>query len=468
VRALAVTIALGALLVAGTGGAADEQTSEPAARAGVPAQALTRAITKQRLKAHLTALAAIARRNGGNRAAGTPGYTQSVAYVTRQLRAAGHRPRLHRFTFDYFRETREPILERVAPGTKSYQRGPDFLTMRYSGGGNLTAQVVPVRPTSASSGCESSDFAEFPGGAIALMRRGACPFSQKAQNAEQHGAAAALIANDGSPGRTAPISATLFAPVRMPVLVVSSELSSELATLAQVGVVRLRIVLSVRTTQARAANVIADLPGRRHGVVLLGAHLDSVANGPGINDNGSGSALVLEVARQARRLHVRPKHGLRFAFWGAEELGLVGSRAYVDSLGSTQRSRILDVLNLDMVGSPNFGRIVYSGDGQPRGSVRIENAFRAYFAARRLPVEEESLGGASDHAGFAAAGIPVGGLFTGADEPKSPSWPAASAARGQAFDACYHKSCDTVANVDFGIFEQMADAAAVVAVRLAG
>jgi Zn-dependent M28 family amino/carboxypeptidase len=454
--------------VAGAGGAAEGRTAEPAARSAVPARALARAITPRHLKAHLTALAAIARRNGGTRAVGTPGYSQSIAYVTRQLHAAGYRPRLHRFTFDYFRETRQPVLERVAPGSKSYQRGPDFLTMRYSGGGNLTAQVVPVEPTSASSGCEGSDFAGFPSGAVALMRRGACPFSQKAQNAEQHGAAAALIANDGSPGRTAPISATLFAPVTIPVLVVSSELASELATLAQLGVVRIRIVLSVRTTQARAANVIADLPGRRKGVVLLGAHLDSVANGPGINDNGSGSALVLEVARQARRLHVRPKHGLRFAFWGAEELGLVGSRAYVDSLGSAERTRILDVVNLDMVGSPNFGRIVYSGDGQPRGSVRIENAFRAYFAARRLPVEEESLGGSSDHAGFAAAGIPVGGLFTGADEAKS-----AELARrfggsaGQAFDACYHKACDTVANVDFGILDQMADAAAVVAIRLA-
>ena len=78
---------------------------------------------------------------------------------------------------------------------------------------------------------------------------------------------------------------------------------------------------------------IADLPGRsRGGAVLLGAHLDSVANGPGINDNGSGSALVLEIARQARRLGVRPARGLRFAFWGAEELGLVGSTAYVQQL----------------------------------------------------------------------------------------------------------------------------------------
>ena len=403
------------------------------------------------------------------RAAGTAGYSQSVAYVTRQLRAAGYRPRLNRFSFDYFRETSPTVFERVAPGSRRYERGPDFVTMRYSGGGNLTAQVIPVDLTSASSGCENSDFAGFPTGAVALMRRGACPFSQKAYNAEQNGAVAALIGNDGSPGRTAPISATLVVRVQIPVMIVSSEVVTELASMANIGPVNVRIVLSVATTRARAANVIADLPGRRSGVVLLGAHLDSVANGPGINDNGSGTALVLEVARQARRLRIRPRYGLRFAFWGAEELGLVGSTSYVQSLSTAKRSRIRGVLNLDMVGSRNFVRVVYDGDGQPSGSQRIENAFRAHFASRGLAVEEASLGGGSDHAAFARAGIPVGGLFTGADELKS-----AELARrfggeaGRSFDSCYHKACDTVANVDLGVLHQMADASAVVAVRLAG
>ena len=141
----------------------------------------------------------------------------------------------------------------------------------------------------------------------------------------------------------------------------------------------------------------------------------------------------------------------------------------MQSLSGRQRSRILDVLNFDMVGSPNFGRIVYTADDAPRASARIENAFRAYFAARRLPVQEESLGGASDHASFANAGIPVGGLFTGADEPKSADMARRFGGKaGTSLDACYHKACDSVANVEFGILGQMADAGAVVAVRLAG
>jgi Zn-dependent M28 family amino/carboxypeptidase len=469
VRGLALAVGLGFLLAAGAGAALVERTAEPAARSAVPTKALERAITPKRLRAHLTALEAIARRNGGTRAAGTPGYSKSVEYVARQLRKAGYRPRFNTFTFPYFRETRPTVFQRVLPSARSYRSGPDFVPTRYSGGGNVTGRIAPVDLSSASSGCEDSDFAGFTSGSVALMRRGGCTFTQKARLAEAHGAAAALTANDGSPGRTAPISATLIGSSSIPVMVVSSQVASELASPAPAGPVQVRIVMTVATTNARAANVIADLPGRQKGLVLLGGHLDSVANGPGINDNGSGSAVVLEIARQARRLHVRPRHGLRFAFWGAEELGLVGSTAYVERLSSSQRARILDVINLDMVGSPNFGRILYAGEGQPRGSLRIENLFRGYFAGRRLPVEEASLGGSSDHAAFARAGIAVGGLFTGADELKS----AEAAQRfggeaGHSFDSCYHKSCDTVANIDFGILEQMADAAAVVAVRLAG
>jgi len=460
----ALTVGLSVLLAAGVGSAAHERTSESAARSATPTAALARAITPARLKAHLVALQAIARRNGGNRAVGTAGYSQSVAYVMRKLRAVGYRPRLQTFSFDFFRETKPTVLERVTPTNRRYRNGPDFIVMRYSGGGNLTARVFPVRLTSASGGCSASDFAGFPNGAVALMKRGECRFSEKARNAQDAGAAAALIANDGTPGRTAPLSATIFGTVNIPVLVVSSGVAADVASSSTV-----HIELSVSTRTARASNVIADLPGRQGGFVLLGGHLDSVASGPGINDNGSGSALVLEAARQARRLHVRPRHGLRFAFWGGEELGLLGSSSYVQSLSGPQRSRILDALNFDMVGSPNFGRIVYTGDAAPQGSVRIENAFRAYFAARRLPVQEESLGGASDHAPFANAGIPVGGLFTGADEPKSADMARRFGGKaGTSFDACYHKACDSVANVDFGILGQMADAGAVVAVRLAG
>jgi Zn-dependent M28 family amino/carboxypeptidase len=292
---------------------------------------------------------------------------------------------------------------------------------------------------------------------------------QKARNAKAAGAAAVLIANEGVPGRTAPIMGTLVrAGIGIPVLGISSALGSELARSAQAGTVEVRIAVSVVTRRARAVNVIADLPGQRGGAVLLGAHLDSVANGPGINDNGSGSALVLEVARQARRLGARPARGLRFAFWGAEELGLIGSSAYARSLSTRERAQLLAVLNFDMVGSTNYGRFVYDGGHGPPGSARIEDLFRAYFAARQQSVEEVFLQGSSDHAPFARAGLPVGGLFTGADARKEPGLARRfGGAVGRPYDSCYHQACDTLSNVNLLVLGQMADAAAVVALRLA-
>jgi Zn-dependent M28 family amino/carboxypeptidase len=471
VRGLGLTLGLSALLVAGAGWSVGERKAEARARpAAASTDALARAVTPAHLRAHLVALAAIARRNNGTRDTGSPGYEQSVAYVARQLRAAGYRPRLRSFSFNLFRETRPPRFERLAPGARQYRLRRDFVTLRYSGSGSVTAQVVPVDLDSPSSGCESSDFGGFPQGAVALLRRGKCFMFEKARNARAGGAAAVLIANEGVPGRTAPIAATLVRPgIGVPVLGISSALGSELARSAQAGTVRVRIAVSAVTRPARAANVIADLPGRRSGVVLLGAHLDSVAYGPGINDNGTGSVLVLEIARQARRLGVRPAHGLRFAFWGAEELGLIGSSSYVESLSPPERGRILAALNFDMVGSPNFARFVYDGDREPPGSVRIEDAFRAYFAAHRLPVEEISLAGSSDHAAFSLAGLPVGGLFTGADERKAQDEAQRfGGTAGRPYDSCYHQGCDTLANVNLQVLGQMADAAAMVALRLAG
>jgi hypothetical protein len=463
VRGLVLTVALCAALVVGCGG----ERREADAQAGeVTPDALARAVTPQNLRAHLVAFAAIGRRNGGTREVGTSGYQASVAYVAGKLRAAGYQPRLRSFRFTRFRETRVPQFERLAPGAETYRRGRDFVTMRYSGGGTVTARVVPVAFDSASSGCESSDFGGFPRGAVALVRRGECFLFLKGRNAKAAGASAVLIANDGQPGRTAPVLGTLVQPgIGIPVLGISSSLGGELAR----GGVRARIVVSVSNRSARAVNVIADLPGRTNEVVLLGAHLDSVAAGPGLNDNGSGTALVLEVARQAHRLGAKPLRGLRFAFWGAEELGLVGSSAYVQGLSEAERERIAGVLNFDMVASRNFGRFVYDGDTQPPGSTRIEQLFRDYFAAHGQPVEDISLGGASDHAPFAEAGIPVGGLFTGADSVKSSAEARRFGGRaGRPYDACYHQSCDTLANINLAALSQMADAGAVVALRLAG
>ncbi|OPG02426.1 peptidase M28 [Streptomyces sp. GKU 895] len=204
-------------------------------------------------------------------------------------------------------------------------------------------------------------------------------------------------------------------------------------------------------------NLIADWPGgNTNQVVMSGSHLDSVTAGPGINDNGSGSAAVLETALAVSRANYQPTKHLRFAWWGAEELGLVGSRYYVNNLSSTNRAKISGYLNFDMIGSPNPGYFVYDDDPT------IEKTFKDYFTGLGVATEIETEGdGRSDHAPFKNAGVPVGGLFSGADYTKT----AAQAAKwggtsGQAFDRCYHSSCDTTSNINDTALDRNSDAIA--------
>ncbi|MBT2378467.1 Leupeptin-inactivating enzyme 1 [Streptomyces sp. CB00316] len=208
---------------------------------------------------------------------------------------------------------------------------------------------------------------------------------------------------------------------------------------------------------ATGYNLIADWPGGDpNKVVFAGAHLDSVSSGAGINDNASGSAAVLETALAVSRAGYQPDKHLRFAWWGAEELGLIGSKHYVNNLPAAERSKISGYLNFDMIGSPNAGYFVYDDDPV------IEKTFKDYFAGLGVPTEIETEGdGRSDHAPFKSAGVPVGGLFTGAGRTKTAAqvqkW---GGTQGQAFDRCYHSSCDTTANINDTALDRNSDAAA--------
>lgn len=204
-------------------------------------------------------------------------------------------------------------------------------------------------------------------------------------------------------------------------------------------------------------NLIADWPGGdANQVVMAGSHLDSVSSGAGINDNGSGSAALLEAALTVSRTQYQPTKHLRFAWWGAEELGMIGSRNYVNGLTTANRAKISGYLNFDMIGSPNPGYFVYDDDPA------IEKTLKDFYAGIGVATEIETEGdGRSDHAPFKSAGIPVGGVFTGASSTKS----AAQAAKwggtaGQSFDRCYHSSCDTTANINDTALNRNSDALA--------
>ncbi|MFF3751295.1 M28 family metallopeptidase [Streptomyces sp. NPDC002018] len=208
---------------------------------------------------------------------------------------------------------------------------------------------------------------------------------------------------------------------------------------------------------ATGYNLIADWPGGDPNQVLMsGSHLDSVTSGAGINDNGSGSAAILETALAVSRAQLQPAKHLRFAWWGAEELGLVGSRYYVNNLPTADRAKISGYLNFDMIGSPNAGYFVYDDDPT------IEQTFKDYYAGLGVSTEIETEGdGRSDHAPFKNVGVPVGGLFSGADYIKTAAqaqkWGGTS---GQAFDRCYHSSCDSTANINDTALDRNSDAVA--------
>ncbi|MEU8519836.1 M28 family metallopeptidase, partial [Streptomyces sp. NPDC048577] len=203
-------------------------------------------------------------------------------------------------------------------------------------------------------------------------------------------------------------------------------------------------------------NLIADWPGGDPNQVLMsGAHLDSVTSGPGINDNGSGSAAVLETALAVSRAGLQPTKHLRFGWWGAEELGLVGSKYYVSQLSSSERSKFSGYMNFDMIGSPNPGYFVYDDDPT------IEQTFKSYFAGLGVPTEIETEGdGRSDHASFKNVGIPVGGLFTGASRVKSSAQVQKWGGTATSFDRCYHSSCDTTSNINDTALDRNSDAIA--------
>jgi Zn-dependent M28 family amino/carboxypeptidase len=443
------------------------------AATGTSSDALRSAVSAQNIKTHLQALQKIATANGGNRAAGTSGYVASAQYIEGALTAAGYTPVRQPFTFERY-TTLGATLERVSPTPDVYAYGDDFLDMDYSGDGDVTAPLTAVDVNltgdrASTSGCEAGDFAGFTPGNIALIQRGTCSFRIKADNAAAAGAAGAIIFNQGNvvPGedRLGLFGGTLGAPQPdIPVVSTSFDTGAQLAALATAT---MHLAVSATVTETASFNILADTAGRADRTVLVGAHLDSVPEGAGINDNGTGTASILETAIQLKAGGQAPTNRVRFAFWGGEEAGLIGSDYYVSRLTARQIKEHAVNLNFDMVGSPNFVRYVYDGDGSafgekgPNGSALVEKVFLDYFKSQNLPVAATAFDGRSDYFGFINNGIPAGGLFTGAEDLKTAQEAAIfGGTAGVAHDSCYHQACDTIDNVNTAVLEQMADAIA--------
>ena len=210
-----------------------------------------------------------------------------------------------------------------------------------------------------------------------------------------------------------------------------------------------------------SVNLLAEHAGNDPSrVLMIGAHLDSMPAGPGINDNGSGVAAVLAIAEALTSFEAGAST-VRVAFWGAEEPGRHGSAAYVASLDATARDAIHGYLNLDIVGSPNFVRFVYDEPAAAPGSSSIRDALAEQLSAQGLAWEPIDLSGKSDHASFADAGIPTGGLFAGGTEPKTDAQARTfGGTAAEPADGCIHAACDAIDRINLEVLEQMADAAA--------
>ena len=216
-----------------------------------------------------------------------------------------------------------------------------------------------------------------------------------------------------------------------------------------------------------SVNLVAERAGTRPDVIMLGAHLDSVEAGPGMNDNGTGVATMLVTAERLAELPA-PERTVRVAFWGAEEGGPHGSPAYVAAISPGELARIGAYLNFDMLGSPNPIRFVYAEGGAAPGSEALTALFASYFEGEGLAWAPIDLTGHSDHGAFTDAGIPTGGLFSGGREPKTEEQAVAfGGTAGEPADACSDQACDTIANVNAAILDEMADAVAYVVATLA-
>lgn len=446
-----------------------------AAPRDVSSEKLRKTVTREGLQQHLEAFQGIATANGGTRATGTPGYEASVEYVIATLEKAGYDVTTPEFNYPVWEENTPATL---VWGSTTFTSSPasasgtavDMITFGFAQSGTLTdLLVVPTNDivihsgasNTSTSGCEMSDFPDAVDGNIALIQRGTCPFVQKLANAEEAGAAGVILFNEGNDAtRVNPQFIEGPFDLGIPAVYVSATIGTELYTATQAGEVRVTLTTDTTTTPRFFRNVVAySTTGDPDNTVMLGAHLDSVPAGPGINDNASGSSALLEIAEGIAKLAKNKNKGsltnrVAFAFWGAEEAGLIGSTYFVENLSEAEKADILANLNFDMLASPNFARLVYDGDGSsfetegPEGSDIIEHVFNQYFESEGLAYEATAFTGRSDYGPFIAEGIPAGGLFTGAEEPKT----AAQVARyggveGAWLDPCYHQVCDTLSTL---------------------
>jgi Zn-dependent M28 family amino/carboxypeptidase len=409
----------------------------------VSSKALQNKIKLKDLMSGSQKLQDFANANGGTRVFGSGGHNATVDWLVESLEA-----------LDYYDVVKQPFTELFATGSAAITVDGAPLEaniMTYTPGGSGTGQLVKAN----NLGCAAEDYPVETEGNVAFISRGSCTFAQKSISARAAGAIGAIIYNN-VPGS---LSGTLGDPFQdyAPVVGIAQEDSVPLLEKLGAGeTVTVDFDVDAIVEERVNFNVIAETKGGDHdNVLVIGGHTDSVAAGPGINDDGSGTVGVLRVAEALAKFKIN--NAVRLGFWSAEEYGLLGSYYYVNSINGseTELAKIRAYLNFDMIASPNYIYGVYDGDGSafnltgPPGSAAIEKEFEDFFrnkGANSVPTE---FSGRSDYAAFIENGIPSGGLFTGAEQLKTPEEAVLFGGEaGVAYDVNYHLEGDDIANLN--------------------
>ena len=404
----------------------------------------------------------------GFRALGTPGYEESVEYVEQTLEATGAFD-VERQAFEVDDQTFGEVAvsvdgEEVEVNPASYTEGTEE---------PLTDLPVALPVDDDYSdldggqlGCEASDFDDSAEGALVLVARGTCSFGEKTQAATDAGAAAVILYNNDTSVPDEALNATLGERIEngAPTVGVSYNVGNDLLTkiegASEEEPLLADFTLETEYTTSTTWNVVAETKAGDHdNVQMFGAHLDGVREGPGANDNGSGSAALLASAEALAKQPTEADNAIRFGWWAAEEVGLVGSTHYVESLGDAELSKVKSYMNFDMIGSDNYIVGTLDSDGSdvpipdgvnvPEGSAELEKIFTDYFADNDQPNVGTDFSGRSDYQAFIDNGIPASGLFSGADGTKTEQeaeWFGGTV--GDKHDTNYHQPTDTIENVN--------------------
>ncbi|KAI2629395.1 peptidase family M28 [Xylaria nigripes] len=378
------------------------------------------------------------------RVIGSPGHRLTLNYIMSEIERLGN---YYQFSTQDFPAVMSQIfysrlvLDNEVPKSAT----PMSLTPSTPGKREIDGNLVLVE----NQGCDASDYPSELWGQVAFIVRGTCSFGTKSELAGQAGAIAAVIFNSNDDE----LSGTLGTP--SPHHVATFGLSGKDAgpvveKLKEGKVVKSSVLMDSEVKSITTTNIIAQTTGGDpNNCVMLGAHSDSVGEGPGINDDGSGSLTLLEVATQLSGFSV--KNCVRFAWWAGEEEGLLGSDYYVQTLPEEENRKIRLFMDYDMMGSPNFAYQIYNATNavNPVGSEQLRDLYVDWYESKGLSYTFIPFDGRSDYDAFIRNGIPGGGIATGAEGIKTEAEEQMFGGKaGDWYDPCYHQLCDDVSNVN--------------------